>query len=80
VQSTFEQADKNSIQALVKLLDTEESIRIKNKVCAGFVASKWSIPAEAVERLKKAAMRDVEDFALQPDGTLVLRGGYSIMT
>ncbi|MFO0614039.1 MAG: HEAT repeat domain-containing protein [Polyangiaceae bacterium] len=80
VQSTFEQSDEKSVGALVKLLETEESIRIKNKVCAGFVSTKWTVPAEAVDRLRKGAMRDVEDFALQADGVVVQRGGYSIMT
>lgn len=80
VQSTFGQDDEASVPALVKLLETEESIRIKNKICAGFVASKWKVPAADAERLRKGAMRDVEDFSLQGDGTMVLRGGFSMMT
>lgn len=80
VQATFGQSDDASVPALVKLLEAEESIRIKNKVCAGFVATKWTVPAADVDRLRKSAMRDVEDFALQADGTIVQRGGYSIMT
>jgi len=35
VQSTFAQEDEASIEALVTLLEQEESIRIKNTVCGG---------------------------------------------
>lgn len=80
VQALFEHANEGSVDALLKLLEAEESIRIKNKVCAGFVTSGWKIPSSAIDRLKKGAMRDVEDFAIQPDGSVVRRGGYSIMT
>lgn len=80
VQSLFAHADDASIAGLVKLIETEESIRIKNKVCAGFVSSGWKIPSDAIDRLKKGGMRDVEDFAIQADGAVVQRGGYSIMT
>jgi len=80
VQSTFAQGDEASIAPLVKMMESEESIRIKNKVCKGFVDSKWKLPGEVVEKLRKGAMRDVEDFELKADGVFSQRGGFSIMT
>lgn len=77
VQSTFAQASEESIEPLVKLLEQEESIRIKNTVCAGFVTKGWKVPGELVDRVKRA-LSDVEDYALGKDGSIKQDGGYSI--
>lgn len=72
VQSTFAQSSKESIEALVKLLEQEESVRIKNKVCEGFASKAWSVPESLRERAKKA-LEDVYDFRLQTDGSFSRR-------
>jgi len=77
VQSTFAQAKEESIEALVKLLEAEESIRIKNNVCAGFITRGWKVPPDLLERAQKA-LGDVEDYALGKDGALKQAGGFSI--
>jgi hypothetical protein len=67
VQSTFAQAQKQSADALVRLLESEESVRIKNKICEGFILKEWAVPTELLEQAKKA-MSDVSDFRLRDDG------------
>jgi hypothetical protein len=67
VQSTFAQAQKQSADALVRLLESEESVRIKNKICEGFILKEWAVPNELVDQAKKA-MSDVSDFRLRDDG------------
>jgi hypothetical protein len=69
VQTTFAQSAPASIDALVKLLCAEESVRIKNKVCEGFVLKSWKIPAEARDDVT-AALADVDDYSLGKDGTM----------
>lgn len=72
VQSTFAQNDKESVPALVALLAQEESVRIKNKVCDGFVTKGWKLTGEHLETAQKA-MSDVEDFRLGADGAFSKR-------
>lgn len=72
VQTTFAQGKKQSIAALIKLLEHEESVRIKNKVCEGFVSKKWKVPDELRPQAKQA-MGDVYDFDLASDGSFSRR-------
>lgn len=73
VQSTFAQANKDSIPKLVKLLEHEESVRIKNKVLDGFIAKSWKIPDDLRPQVE-TALHDTYDFRLKDDGTIVRRG------
>jgi len=72
VQTTFAQGKKQSIAALVKLLEHEESVRIKNKVCEGFASKKWKVPDDLRPQARKA-MADVYDFKLADDGSFSRR-------
>lgn len=74
VATTFEQDDQKSIPALVQLLEAEESVRIKNKVCDGLAEKGWKLDAELAARTE-ATLSDVEDFALE-DGLMKRRGGF----
>ena len=77
VQTTFAQESEACVPALVKLLEAEESIRIKNKVCEGLVARKWRIPSELLQTASKG-FGDVEDYSLAKDGTIARYGGFTI--
>ncbi len=68
VESTFAQSSKESVPALIGLLEREESVRIKNKVCEGFIQKAWKIPEELLPTVK-TALRDV-DFRLDAGGAL----------
>lgn len=72
VQSTFAQSDKESIPGLVRLLEQEESVRIKNKVAEGFVNKSWSVP-EALRATVQKAMSDVYEFRFKDDGSFSRR-------
>ena len=77
VQTTFAQDDIGSVEPLVKLLESEESIRIKNKVCEGIVVKKWKVPAELVGRAQKA-LEEGSDYAVGRDGSVSRDGGFSM--
>jgi HEAT repeat protein len=68
VESTFAQSNKESIPALISLLEKEESVRIKNKVCEGFITKSWKIPDELAATVK-SALRDV-DFRMDATGAI----------
>ena len=72
VQTTFAQGDAASVPALVKLLESEESMRIKNKVCDGLVNRRWFLPAELLDAAR-GALRDVYDYELSSDGSVQRR-------
>lgn len=72
VQSTFAQSSPESVEALLKLLEAEESVRIKNKVCEGFSQKGWKIPEALRERAQKA-LSDVFEFRMQADGAFARR-------
>jgi hypothetical protein len=44
VETTFKQNDLKSLEPLLKLLETEESVRVKNKVADGLLFRGWVIP------------------------------------
>ena len=44
--TVFAMGDPASVPALVAVLETEESLRVKNRIAAGFTERGWAIPAE----------------------------------
>ncbi len=73
VQTTFAQNDAESVPALVKLLEAEESVRVKNKVAEGLLFRGWEIPAELRDAANKA-LADTSTFGVGPNGKVVKRG------
>lgn len=73
VETTFKQGNQRSIGALLALMEREESVRIKNKVCEGMIRSGWHAPEDLRARFA-AAMSDVYEYRLSPDGKLVKAG------
>lgn len=71
VQTTFAQNNPESVAPMVKLLEAEESVRVKNKVAEGLLFRGWAIPAE-LRQVTSAALRETS-FTLGSDGK-VLRG------
>ncbi len=61
VQTAFAQGNEESVSALVAMMKNEESVRVKNKVCAGIDAKGWTIPSNCREDCE-AAMRDVYEW------------------
>jgi hypothetical protein len=62
VQTTFAQDDASSVPALVTMMQNEESVRVKNKVCAGIVKKGWAIPEDRRDDCAEA-MSDVYEYA-----------------
>ncbi|MCA9625018.1 MAG: HEAT repeat domain-containing protein [Myxococcales bacterium] len=69
VQTTYAQGDPASIPALIALCESEESVRIKNKVAEGMQRLAWAAPEELRERFMEA-MSDVYEYRVNPDGTV----------
>jgi len=67
VQTTFRQGNPSSIPALVRLLEQEESVRIKNKVAEGMMRLDWAVPAELRETFAKA-LADAYEYRMNADG------------
>ena len=61
VQTTFEQDSEASVPALVAMMENEESVRVKNKVCEGIVSKGWTIPSEHRDTCAEA-MSDVYEY------------------
>ncbi len=74
VQTTFAQNNAESVPPLVKLLETEESVRVKNKVAEGLLFRGWALPAELRDATHKA-LRDTASFGVGPDGKVVRAAG-----
>lgn len=74
VQTTFAQNNPESIAPLVQLLESEESVRVKNKVADGLMFRGWSIPADLRDKTE-AALRETA-YSLGADGKVVRSGGY----
>lgn len=68
VETTFSQGSKESVEVLLKLLEEEESVRVKNKVCEGFIIKGWKVPAE-LANTARAALADVE-YRLDASGAI----------
>jgi hypothetical protein len=75
VQTTFAQNDTASIAALVKLLESEESVRVKNKVAEGFAFRSWVIPAELREATNQA-LRDTGQYRVGGDGKVLKSASF----
>jgi hypothetical protein len=69
VQTTFAQNNAACVPSLVKLLEAEESVRIKNKVAEGLSFRGWVIPAELREKTS-AALRDTSGYSIGADGKI----------
>jgi HEAT repeat protein len=72
VVATFEQGDEASVSALARALGEEESVRIKNKICDGFVLRAWKLPASQLEGLRKA-LSDVSEYRVDGEGAVSRR-------
>jgi hypothetical protein len=53
VETTFKQSDPQSLEPLLKLLETEESVRVKNKIAEGLMFRGWVIPEAQRADVKK---------------------------
>ena len=69
VQTVFEIGDEASIPPLVALVKAEESVRIKNKVAEGLVASGWKVTGELFEDFRDA-MKDAYEYRVEDDGSV----------
>jgi hypothetical protein len=67
VQTTFAQDGDASLPTLVKLLEAEESVRIKNKVAQGMLEHGWALP-EALREPVRKALRDTEGYRVDGSG------------
>lgn len=70
VQTLFAQGNAESVGGLVKLLEAEESVRVKNKVAEGLLFRGWVIPKELRESTTKA-LRDSSGYGVGSDGKVV---------
>ncbi|WP_437626335.1 HEAT repeat domain-containing protein [Sorangium sp. So ce1151] len=75
VQTIFSQGDEVSTPALVKMLATEESVRVKNKVAEGLMGRGWTVPADLRSGANQA-LQDSNGFSVGPDGKLRKGAGY----
>src|SRR6185312_12381652 len=73
VQVTFAQNNTESVKPLVKLLEAEESVRVKNKVAEGLLFRGWAIPADLRDAVAKA-LRDTGMYGVSGDGKIVKVG------
>jgi HEAT repeat protein len=74
VQTTFAQNEPKSIPALVKLLESEESVRVKNKVAEGLMFRGWVLPDELREATA-TALRDTSGYRVGADGKIAKAAG-----
>lgn len=74
VQTTFAQNNPESLPPMVKLLEAEESVRVKNKVAEGLLFRGWAIPPELRE-VTAAALRETA-FTLGSDGKVARGPSY----
>jgi len=74
VQTTFAQNEPACIPGLIKLLEAEESVRVKNKVAEGLLFRAWVIPPELREPAA-ASLRDASGYHIGGDGKIVKQRG-----
>lgn len=67
VETVFAQNDERSLGGFAKLLEAEESVRVKNKVAEGLAQRGWVIPDELREGVRRALV-DSSGFRVGPDG------------
>lgn len=73
VETVFAQNDERSVGGFAKLLEAEESVRVKNKVAEGLAQRAWVIPDNLRDTVKRGLL-DSSGFGVGPDGR-VTRGG-----
>lgn len=77
VKTIFAQHNQESLEPLLKMLEAEESVRIKNKVAEGMLQQGWTVPSELRDRLR-SALRDSSGFTVDADGKVAKSSrGYS---
>ncbi len=64
----FSLAQDESITSLVAALETEESLRIKNRIAQGLAEQKWAVPTDMLPTCRAALPGD-----FQLDGALIVR-------
>lgn len=64
----FELSLSESVQSLIAALETEESLRIKNRIAQGLLDRKWPVPEEQLATCKQALPNDY-----RLDGALIVR-------
>jgi len=69
VQTLFAQKGQESIRPMVKMLETEESVRVKNKVAEGMLLRGWVIPPELRDAAREA-LRDAGGYTIGADGKI----------
>jgi PBS lyase HEAT-like repeat-containing protein len=67
VQTLFRHSDPSSLEPLLRMLEKEESMRVKNKVADGIVGSGSTIP-EPLRARYQAALRDAYEYSVTSDG------------
>ncbi len=67
-------SDEAVVPAMVKMLESEESVRIKNKVAEGLMFRGWVLPSELRDAAAKA-LRDSSGYGVGRDGK-VIRGAF----
>jgi len=70
VGTVLAQDNESAIPALLKVIEEEESLRIKNRILDGFVARSWSVPEDLVARTRKGLS---PDFNIDARGLVVKR-------
>jgi hypothetical protein len=75
VQTTFSQDNEASVPALIKMLATEESVRVKNKVAEGLMSRGWVVPAD-LRSTANQALQDSNGFSVGSDGRIRKGSGY----
>lgn len=73
VASTFAQDDAASVDPLLDMLATEESVRIKNKVAEGLSQKGWALPESRRAEARKA-LEDAYEWSIADDGRVKRRG------
>jgi hypothetical protein len=74
VQALFAQGDAAVVPAMIKMLEAEESVRIKNKVAEGLQFRGWILPPELRDAASRA-LRDSSGYGVGRDGKVV-RGAF----
>jgi hypothetical protein len=70
VATTFAQNNQESLPAMAKLLEAEESVRVKNKVAEGLLFRGWVIPPALRDVIAKA-LRETGGYSIGPEGKIV---------